>query len=283
MRETKRLFTVCCVLATGLAAIAQVPGDDAGKVGVEEKLGTVLPLDELKFYDEDGQLIALSALFDRPVVLTLVYYRCPGICTPVLQEVAWVADNCDLVPGQDYRMVTVSFDPEETFELANPKRANMIAEIRSKDVPEDAWRFLTGDAGNINAITGMTGFYYIPDKNEVDYIHAATVVFLSKEGKVVRYLHGTAFNPVDFKMAILDAAQGRERSVVQKISKFCYSYDPEGQAYVLQVNRIILGVTVLFVGAFGVFLLGRSMAGRARGAGEGTPAPQRGETEGAAT
>ena len=160
MRDVTLLIAVACVLAAGLPAVAQdtaIP--EESKVGVEEKLGTVLPLDELTFYDEDGKEVALGTFFDRPVVLTLVYYRCPGICTPLLQEVAWVADQSDLIPGEDYRMVTISFDPEETHEMAKPKRTNMIAEIKSKDVPEDAWRFLTGEPENIDAITDLAGFY----------------------------------------------------------------------------------------------------------------------------
>ena len=89
-------------------------GQDNPRIGVDERLGETIDLETLTFTDEDGKSILLKELFDRPIALTLIYYRCPGICTPLLQEVAWVADNCDLIPGEDYRLVTISFDPKDT-------------------------------------------------------------------------------------------------------------------------------------------------------------------------
>lgn len=120
--------------------------------------------------------------------------------------------------------------------------------------PED-WRFLTGDADNIRRLTDAVGFRYIRDKNGIDFVHAARMIFLSPEGKIVRYLNGTRCNPADLKMAVLDASAGRARSFMQRIERLCYSYDPQGRAYVLKINRIILGLTLLFVFIFGAFLL----------------------------
>jgi protein SCO1/2 len=254
-RSTLILILCGTLLATSSLCKAQ----ESPRVGIDEHLGERIPLENLDFTDENGQPIALRSLFDKPVVLTLVYYRCPGICTPLLQELADVANKCEMEPGEDYRMVTISFEPNETAELARNKQANMIATLTNKQVSTDDWRFLTGDAENIQRITEAVGFLYTPDENKVDYVHAATVMFISTEGKIARYLNGTQFNPADFKMAVIDATEGRARSFMQKIQQICYAYDPEGRAYVLKVNRLILGATLLFVAGFGAFLLFRGL------------------------
>lgn len=248
-----------CLVAVALGfllIVGSVRGaDEPTKIGIVEHLGDRLPLGELSFLDEDGRSITLEDLSDRPIILTLVYYKCPGICTPLLQELAAAVDKCDLVPGLDYRIVTISFDPTETAELARPKKANMIAEVKSKTVPPDGWRFLTGNAENVRKITEAVGFRYVQDENKADFIHAATVMFLSTDGMIARYLNGTVINPAELELAVIDASEGRARSFMQKIQKLCYRYDPAGRAYVLKVNRLILGVTLLFALAFGGFLL----------------------------
>jgi protein SCO1/2 len=259
MAGTTLRRALCSVV---LATASLCAGQEPEQIGIDEQLGERIPLEALSFFDEDGEPLALQELFDRPIVLTLVYYRCPGICTPLLQEVARVADHCDLVPGEDYRLVTISFDPKETAELAQPKKVNMLAEMTNHQVPPDGWRFLTGDAENIRRITEAVGFRYAPDKNSVDFVHAATVIFLSPGGMIARYLNGTQFNPADLKLAVIDASEGRARSFMRKIERLCYSYDPEGQAYVLKINRLILGVTLLFVVVFVAFLVFRKVATR---------------------
>jgi protein SCO1/2 len=235
--------------------LAQTP---APKIGIEEHLDRVLPLDELTFTGEDGQKVVLRDLFDLPVVLTLVYFRCPGICTPLLNEVARMVDLSDLEPGKDYRLVTISFEPAETPDLARHKRDNLLATMKHRKLSPDAWRFLTGDQQNIRRITEDVGFYYVRDKNQVDYVHAAAVTFVSPKGKISRYLTGVQFNPPDFKMAVLDASAGRSRSFMEKMQQLCYTYDPDSRSYVLQINRIILGVTVLMVITFALVLVFKS-------------------------
>ena len=255
MTLATRLTLVFIAVMWSAANGQTVQGGD--EVGIEERLGDVLPLETFTFADEDGHPIVLKELFDRPVVLTLVYFRCPSICTPLLQELARNVNNCDLAPGRDYRIVTISFDPNETPELAKAKKKNFLGELGKKDVSPDAWRWLTGNEQTIRRITEAVGFHYVKDKNGVDYVHAATVMFLSKDGKIVRYLNGVQFNPADLKMAVIDATEGRARSFMRTVQAFCYGYDPVSRGYVLQFNRVILGVTVLFVMGFGGFLLFR--------------------------
>lgn len=255
------------ILAIGLALPAVGAQQPPPEVGIVERLDERIPIEELDFIDENGENLVLADLFDRPVILTLVYYRCAGICTPLLQELARVADISKQDPGTDYRIVSISFDPGESPDLARVKKENMLKLLKKKQVPSDGWRFLTGSKEAIDTITEAAGFHYIPDRNQVDFVHAGALIFLTTDGKIVRYLNGTRFNPADIELAVIDATEGRARSFMQRMQAFCYNYDPEGRSYVLQINRLILGVTLLFVVLFGVFLLTRNVRRTARDSG----------------
>jgi len=247
----QRVLIACSLVFVGAALAA----GEKIEVGIEEQLSKVLDLETYKFKDEQGKDVVLKDFFDMPVALVPVYYRCPSICTPLLQEVTRVVDLCDLEPGVDYRLVTFSFNPKEGPDLARNKKTNMLATMEKRKLNDDAWRFLTGDQDTITRLTQDIGFRYKPDETGNDFIHAATVVFISPQGKISRYLNGLEFNPADLKLAVVDAKEGRARSFMQKVQRLCYSYDPKGRTYVLQVNRIILAVTVVFVLAFVPFLL----------------------------
>jgi protein SCO1/2 len=231
-----------------------------GKVGIEEKLGDVLP-DGLMFKDTEGRDVELKSLLRQPTILTLVYLRCPNICGELLNELGNTIDELGtLQPGRDYDLVTVSFDPRETPELAKTGKTNFLKRVKT-DVPADAWRFLTGDKENIDKLTKAVGFLYQKDKQD-DFKHAGTVIFLSKEGKIVRYLGGLEMLPFHLELALNDARDGNARSFFQQIQKLCYSYDAEGKGYVLEVNKIILVVTLL--GA-AIFLFGVALRKRRKG------------------
>lgn len=259
------LAALLACLGGGPGALGQEPPGAQTRIGIEERLGATLPLDDLEFKDEEGKPIKLRELFDRPVALTHVYYRCPGICTPLLLELAHAVGQCDLKPGEDYRLVTISFDPTEGSELAKNKKNNLLAEIKNREVPRDAWRFLVGDAENIRRVTELTGFRYARDRNQVDYVHAATVILLSREGTIVRYLNGVTVNPVELKMAILDAREGRPRSFMSRIGELCYGYDPAKGSYVLKVNRIILAVMGVLLVGFLAYLVRKGKTRKAFG------------------
>jgi len=230
------------------------------KVGIVERLGKKAPIAELTFKDEAGKTVTLGSLFDRPVVLSLVYFRCPGICTPLLHETSQVVQKSDLTAGEDYQLITVSFDPAEGPELAAMKRVNMLGAMKKRPIQKSAWRFLTGDEANIKRLADAVGFKYVRDKNGQDFVHGATLTFLSKDGMIARYLQGTRFNPADFDMAVMDASEGRARSFMKKIQRLCFAYEPGSHSYVLKVNRLILGLTMVFVVGFVAFLI----ASRAR-------------------
>lgn len=220
-------------------------------VGIDEKLGEFIPMN-LSFIDEYGKPVTLQELFKKPTLLTLVYYRCPGICSPLLNSLAAALDRLDMEAGKDFNVVTISFDPRETYLTAAEKKNNYL-ETMNKHIPVDSWRFLTGDSTNITKITDAVGFRYM--KQGQDFIHGTTVMAISPSGKIARYLYGTDFNPVDMKMALIEASEGRTGPSIATLMKLCYSYDPEGKKYVLNITRIAGGGVVLMLGIFFTVLL----------------------------
>ncbi|WP_372365919.1 SCO family protein [Candidatus Uabimicrobium sp. HlEnr_7] len=222
-------------------------------IGIEEQLGKNVPLD-LEFTDENGKKITLKELCDKPVVLALVYFRCPGICTPLLNELQTVIDKVDLDPLKDFRVITVSIDPKETSQTANEKRTNYINLMKRKEnFPKDSWRFLVGNQENINKLANAVGFRYVPEGNE--FRHAGALTILSPEGKIVRYLFGLRYLPFDLKMAVVEASEGRVGPTIAKVLKLCFSYDPKNKKYVLNIVRISGVVSIFFVSIIAGFIL----------------------------
>ncbi len=242
--------SLCTLVVVMLVALA--PGRAVAEVGIDEKLGETVPL-ELTFTDEDGQSVQLKDLVDRPTILTLVYYRCPGICGPLMGGVSEVLDRIiDQTPGEDFRVVTISFNAEETAEMARRKKDNYYKSFHS-EMSQDAWRFLTGSQESIDAITAAVGFQYEPAGNE--FVHPGAIMVLSKTGMVSRYLYGVTFLPFDVKMALMEAAQGRTGPTINKLLLYCFSYDPEGKTYVFNVLKVTGSVTMVFVLLFVAFLV----------------------------
>jgi protein SCO1/2 len=253
------LAVLALTLSVGSArAEAQPPS--GGDIGIEERLGTTLGLDETVI-DEHGKPIALRELVDLPTLLVFVYYRCPAICDPLLRELAHNLDQLELRPGVDYRVLTISFDPTETPETARTKKAEIFGTMQHPP-PDGGWRYLTAKQPVIDRLTEAAGFKYQYDASTQSYVHASSLIFLTKQGKIVRYIGGLEFLPAQLKLAFYDAAQGHQRSVMRTLQRLCYAYDPAGRTYVLQINRLILGLTGVFVLVFVAFLVVRKRAPR---------------------
>lgn len=220
------------------------------EVGIEEQLGKNIPLN-LKFYDEDGYLLKLSEIIDKPTILNLVFFECRGICTPLLTELAENVNRVDLELGKDYQILTVSFDHTEKPQLAAAKKINYV-KLLERPIQPGAWRFMSGDSINIKILTDAVGFYY--KKEEDQFIHAGALIFVSPDGKITRYLLGIEYLPFNIKMAVIEASEGKVGPTIAKLLKFCYAYDPEGRTYALNITRII-GVGMIFlIVAFVIFL-----------------------------
>ncbi len=162
---------------------------DQIEIGVDEKLGNYIPLD-ITFNDEDGKQVTLGELITGPTVIALVYYNCPGICNPLMFELANVMNKSNLEPGYDYNVVAISIDEFENPEIATAKKKEMLSGF-DKDVSPQSWRFLTGKEENINVVTNSAGFYFKREGAELR--HAGTLIFIDKTGKICRYLFPKLF------------------------------------------------------------------------------------------
>jgi protein SCO1/2 len=237
---------VCAVLLC-----ASVCAQDAAPVGVSEKPGATVALDSI-LRDEEGNSVSLRQLINKPTILTLNYFRCSGICTPLLNGLASALNEFGLQPGRDFGVITVSFDPRDTPEIAHEKRINYLSEMK-RQFPPTAWRFLTGTAENTRAVADSVGFGYRAEADQ--YLHPGVIMVLTATGAVSRYVYGTSFLPADLQMAIQEAAGGQIRPTVSRIMAICYSYDPQKQSYVFDITRTVGALTLLFAGGFVTFLV----------------------------
>jgi protein SCO1/2 len=255
------LWTVFILtLCTSAAGSVQQPlgSDDAG---IDEKLGTTIPLD-LQLNEETGKTASLKQLIEKPTVLTLNYFRCGGICTPQLNNLARTLNEIALEPGKDFQVVTVSFDSRDTFETAALKRVNYLR-LMKRPFPPNAWRFLTGDAPSTKALADAVGFSF--RKQGDTYIHPGALMILSPEGMVTRYVYGITYLASDLEMALDEASKGLVRPTISKALRFCFSYDPEGRRYVLNVTRVAGASIVVLAAGFVVVLLWTGRSRRKRG------------------
>jgi protein SCO1/2 len=162
-----------------------------------------------------------------------------------------------LTPGKDFRLVSVSFDPTDTPQLAREKKANYLNQLR-RSLSPDAWHFLTGTEENTKVVADSAGFDY---RRQGDmYVHPGAIIVLTPKGIISRYLYGTSFVPADVAMAVQEAARGRVIPTISRALAFCYTYDPAGRGYVLNITRLAGTITLLVVAVFAVFVL----RGRAR-------------------
>lgn len=249
----KKVLSVVVILSMAVLGRPLRAAEEAPpKVGIVEKLGRTIPLDA-EFYDETGQLVTLKSLINKPTILALVYYRCPGICTPLLNELARNVKKVDLKLGKEYQILTVSFDHRETPDIAADKKDNYLTLV-GNDVDLHAWRFLTGDSSNIHRLTDTVGFYFMPSPDS-NWVHPTALIFLSPEGKITRYFNGIQYLPFDIKMAVIEASNGKVGPTIARLLQYCYSYDPEGHRYTLDIVRVA-GILILgLVGVFAVVFL----------------------------
>jgi len=226
---------------------AQVSPDEI-EVGVIEHLDDTIPLD-LNFYNEQNQLVKLREVIRKPTILTLVYFDCPGLCSPLLDGASDVIEKMGMELGKDYQVVTISFNYKDTPEKAIEKKKNFLR--RHSKSHAEYWRYFTGDSANIYPLVEAVGFRFKRAGN--DYIHPGVITILSPAGKITRYLYGVQFLPFDVKMALIEASKGQSRPTINRVLQFCFSYDPEGRKYTLQVTKI--SATVIIFIAVVVFLI----------------------------
>ncbi len=218
---------------------------------LDERPGDYLPLDTL-FTDSDGQQVQLSQLIDRPTLIVPVYYRCRNVCNLLLGGLVEALPDIKLTAGKDYRVVTLSIDAEETPEIAAHSKKTFMTALNNSFPPE-AWTFLVGDSKNIRLVTDSAGYRF--QKKGEDFLHPVAALVVSGKGKIVRYLNGYRFAPLDLTMALVEASEDRVGTPIRKALQFCFSYDPAGRRYTFNLLKVSGTVILLTLGSFLLFLL----------------------------
>ncbi len=241
-----------CLSGFTLAQVAGPVPDDLEGVGITQKLDAQIPLD-LEFTDENGNTVTLRDFYakDRPVILTLVYYRCPMLCNLVLDGMIETMKEIDWVPGEEFEIVTVSIDPLETPALARAKKQSYLAEY-GRPAAARGWHFLTGKPEAIAELTDAAGFGYRWVETRKEYAHAAALFVSTPEGRLSRYLFGIRHDPRTLRLSLVEAAEGKIGSVVDQFLLYCYKYDADSGKYTAVAWRIMrLGgmLTLLILGA----------------------------------
>jgi protein SCO1 len=238
---------------SSLAEVARPADSMLMSVGIDQRLGEQVPLD-LEFRDEEGQTVRLADLMQgRPVVLSLVYYQCPMLCGEVLNGLLKSSQAVPFVIGKDYDVLTVSFDPRETPQLAAHKKAAFVKRYRRPGA-EQGWHFLVGDQTPIERLAASVGFRYQFDKASNQFAHGAGIVVLTPEGKVSRYFYGIDYPPTSLRLALVESAAHKIGSPVDQFLLLCFHYDPLTGRYGLAISRLLTwsGIATLLV--LGTFL-----------------------------
>ena len=274
IRRWRQAVVLGCALLTAPLVLAQVSsygdkqmGENTGdqlpevlqKVAVAQHLNQQLPLDAT-FFDETGKAVKLGDYFGKhPVILSLVYYNCPMLCSEELDGLASSLEMVHLTPGKDFEIVVISFDPSETPAMAAKKKAYYVKRYGRPDTAA-GWHFLTGERPAIDAVTKAVGFGYVrvpgPDGKLDQFAHASSIEIATPDGKLAQYYLGVEYSPKDMLLGLIDASGNKIGSPVANILTYCYRYDPAIDKHSLRVIRVVqLGgiVTVAWLGGF-IFL-----------------------------
>jgi protein SCO1/2 len=236
------------------------------EIGFDQKLGAALPLDA-PFRDEAGRAVRLGDYFGRrPVVLTLVYFDCPMLCTVSLNGLTSALDVLPFEPGRDFEILSISFEPKEQPAQAAARKKALLARYRRPGA-ERGWHLLTGERESIDRVTRAVGFRYAWDEETRQYAHPAGTVVATADGRVSRYLFGIEYAPKDLRLALVDSGQGKLGGLVDQALLFCYQYNPHSGRYsaaILNVLKAAAALTVLALGGFILTLRRRERAEQRR-------------------
>jgi protein SCO1/2 len=231
-------------------------------VGIDQKLDQKLPLD-LTFRDESGATVKLGKYFGhKPIVLSLVYYDCPMLCTQILNGMVTTFRVLPFQIGNEYEVVSISFDPRETATIATNKKKVYVDYLPEKmrAGANSGWHFLTGDAESIKQITDAVGFRYHYDESTKQFAHASAIMLATSEGKLARYFYGIDYPARDVRLGLIETSQNKIGSPVDQLLLYCYHYDPATGRYgavVMNIMRIAGVITMIAIVTM-LLLLSRS-------------------------
>ncbi|HEY7352674.1 MAG TPA: SCO family protein [Terriglobales bacterium] len=257
------LVTVLAVAGTAFAqsmgtAPVAIPSDvkpqGLENVGIEQRLNQQLPLD-LEFRDESGKTVKLGDYFgSKPVVLSFVYYRCPMLCPELLVGLESALKVLKFNVGEQFQIVTVSFDPRDTPQLAAAKKAEILSRYKRPGAAE-GWHFLTGSQESITALTKAAGFGFQYDKKHDQFAHATAIMVATPAGKLAQYYYGVDFPPRDLRLALIQASSEKIGNLADAVILYCFHYDPVTGKYDAIIGRILQLAGVVTILTLGIVLL----------------------------
>jgi len=221
------------------------------QVGFEEKQGQYAAMD-VKLVNETGDTVLLKDVIKKPTILNLVYFRCPGTCSPLMWGVSKFIDEVDLKLGTDYQVITISFDYTEGIDLGIKKKASYVSTMKKKELAS-GWQFFVSDSLNIARLTKSVGFDYKYINNQ--FVHPTGLIALASDGKITRYLRGIEFLPFEIKITMVEAANGKIGPSINRLLAVCYSYDEKGNQFVFNVTRVSAIVIIFIITMFFLYLI----------------------------
>jgi protein SCO1 len=286
----KTLFVQFALLVSATVAMAQPPSSfqdkdvstpsqvmpsDLSNIGIDQRLNQPVPLD-LEFKDEHGNTVKLRDFFrsGRPVILNLVYYTCPMLCGEELVGEASALSMLKFTPGNDYEIVSVSFNPDETPKDALAAQQTYIARINEHldhKIDGAGWHFLTGQQAQIKQLADAVGFHYRRDPRTGQFIHSTAIMIVTPAGRIAQYYYGVEFSPKDVRLGLIEASHDQIGTVVDQVVLYCYHYDPKTGRYgavITNMIRLAGAATMLILGGFLIVMFRRDSHESNQGTGQ---------------
>lgn len=258
------LMALSVVAAAGAQEIKGPQFNLLKQVKFDQNLDAQLPMDT-PLRDESGKAVRLGDYFGKkPVVLLFVYYECPMLCSLELNGLVRNLKVLSMTPGNEFELVTVSFDPKDTPRIASAKKRGYLARY-DRPGAEKGWHFLTGEAAPVKRLTGVAGFHYALDPASGQYAHPAGLVVATPEGKISRYIYGIDFPASQLRFALVEASSGKVGSPVDKLLLLCFHYDPSTGRYNFAIMSVIRLLGMATAGGMLVFAVKQLLRERRRG------------------
>jgi protein SCO1/2 len=223
-------------------------------MGVTERLGDTVS-DRWHFIDDRGKRVTIGDYLHKgkPVLVTLNYYSCPMLCNLILNGLNEGIKPMSWNAGDQFSIVTVSFNPRETFDLAAAKKKNYLKDLGRPEA-DSGWAFLVGAEDQSSGLAGELGFEYYWDEDRQEYAHPSTIMVLTEDGVVSRYLYGISFPTRDLRLALVEASEGKIGTTVDRLLLYCLHYDPDARGYVIVAGQVMKLGGVATLAVLGIFL-----------------------------
>lgn len=254
------LMALCAAMTSAQMAPKLQPGENVpntrppilDQIGLDQRLNQQIPLD-LTFLDETGRPVQLREYFgSKPVILALVYFQCPMLCSQVQQGMTGALKAVRFNAGRDFTVLTVSFDPRDTPADAARNKQTYVSRYRREGAAE-GWHFLTGRKEQIDALASAVGFRYVWDPKAQQFAHASGIMLLTPDGRLAQYYYGIEYPPRDLQLGLVEASKGKIGNLKDQLLLYCFHYDPTQGRYgavIINILRICAVATLVVLGGF---------------------------------